>query len=273
VLAIGAYWQGELQPARAHLEAALARWRPEQRTTHLLRYGQDPKLVCTIRLAHTLWLLGRGEEASHMRDAALALADASEHPYSRSLVTIFAALIALDQRDESRLRAHVEGLVPSGDGPTERPAEALAGFVDVLDGRSRAGLDRIRRVVDSCGSGELSAPGEEGVLLRVLLEACAVAADAQAGMAAADRALRTTNAAQPWGAEVRRLRAVFLHATGAPRAQVEAELRCAIQLAHSQGAQVLAVRARETLDGLGMERSEERLGNGWSARMLVAGSE
>ena len=59
VLGVAAYWQGQLRDARAHFEAAVARYRPEHEADHLLRYGQDPETVCLMRLAHTLWLLGR----------------------------------------------------------------------------------------------------------------------------------------------------------------------------------------------------------------------
>jgi hypothetical protein len=224
VLAIAAYWSGELQPAREHLESALARWRPEHRIEHLLRYGQDTELVCMIRLAHTLWLLGDEAAAALTRDEAITRADARGHPHTRTLVHLWAALMALDARDEDRVRAHAATLAVTG--PAARAAEAFAGFVDVLDGR---GLDRVRRVFDEAESGEPAAPGEQGLLARVLVEACAVAGEPRAVVATADRALRTVNSAQPWTAEIRRLRRVFAAA--------------------------------------GAERSGERLGNGWSSTM------
>ena len=67
VLAVAAFWDGRLAPAREHFEAGLARLRPEHRTTHLLRYGHDPELVFTIRLAHTKWLLGDDDAGAHTR--------------------------------------------------------------------------------------------------------------------------------------------------------------------------------------------------------------
>jgi hypothetical protein len=214
-----------------------------------------------------LWLVGRDDEAARTRDAAVALARASEHSYSRALVTLFAAVIALDQRDERRLRAHAGALVASVGGPTSRPAEALAGFVDVLDGRPREGLDRIGRVVDAGARDGPAAPGEQGLLVRVLLEACTVAGDARAGLAAADRALQTGGGAPPWDAEVHRLRGEFLLALGAPTAEVETELRRAVKVADDGGALALADRARESLARVGAERSGERFGNGWSSSM------
>jgi DNA-binding SARP family transcriptional activator len=212
ILSIAAYWSGEPAAARRHLEAALARWRPEHRAEHLVRYGQDTELVCRIRLAHTLWLLGRDGEAAAMRDAAVAEADARGHPHTRALVRLWAALMALDARDEERLRAHTAALAVREGGPSVRPAEALGGVLDVLDGRVAEGLARTRRVVDEAEREGPAAPGELGLLARVLVEACALAGDAPAAVAAADRALRTGNGAEPWGAEIRRKRDAFLRA-------------------------------------------------------------
>ena len=127
--------------------------------------------------------------------------------------------MALDRHDEELLRGHVEALAGTVGGPAERTAEALAGFLDVLDGRVAEGLDRVRRVVDGGERGQPAAPGEQGLLVRVLVEACARAGDPRAGLAAADRVARTGNGAQPWAAEIRRLRATFLDALDAPPAR------------------------------------------------------
>ncbi len=230
VLAIAAYWTGELEPARRHLERALEQWRPEHRSEHLLRYGQDTELVCRIRLAHTLWLLGHEEESRHARDTTVASADARGHPHSRALVHVFAGVIAVDARDEAALRTHTSVLAAFEGGPAGRPAAALAGLVDVLDGRAEHGLAEIERVVDDGERRAQAAPGEQGLLTRVLVEACAIAGDARAGLAAADRALQTGNRAQPWTTEIERMRALFLRAPSS-------------------------------------KRSVERLGNGWSRTM------
>jgi tetratricopeptide (TPR) repeat protein len=56
---ISTFWQGELEAAQGHFEAAVARYRPEYRATHLAQFGQDPKVICLSRLANTLWFLSR----------------------------------------------------------------------------------------------------------------------------------------------------------------------------------------------------------------------
>ena len=82
VLGVAAYWQGRLEAARAHFEAAVERCRPEQWTAHLLRYAQDPEVICLTRLAHTLWLSATTRSRSTARDVGLELADDRGHPYS-----------------------------------------------------------------------------------------------------------------------------------------------------------------------------------------------
>jgi DNA-binding SARP family transcriptional activator len=252
VLGVTEYWQGRLEPARAELEAAVERYRSEQRAAHLLRYAQDPEIVCTLRLAHTLWLLGSGEEAGHRRDRGLALAEERGHPYSRAVATVWAAILALDQRDEERLRRHAQTL-NSGDpvyGVRQIGifASALAGLVEVLAGRSEVGLERVREARADSWSAEPAAPGLNAILMRILLEARAAAGEAEAGLAAADEALEMGGGAQLWEAEARRLRAEFLAGLGAARREIETELERAIEVAERQGARSFELRARESRD-------------------------
>ena len=191
ILAIAAYWSGRLEAARRHLEAALANWRPEHRAEHLLRYGQDTELTSRIRLAHTLQLLGDREAAARTREATLAGLGA--HAHTRAIVHLWATLMALDERDEATVRVHAQAVIEHARGPAERPAEALAGFLDVLDGGN---VERTRRVVEAATRSEPAAPGEHGLLARVLVEACARAGDAEAGR----RGLRARAAHEQRGA-------------------------------------------------------------------------
>ena len=252
VLGVAAYWQGRLEAAQAHFEAAVERCRPEQWTAHLLLYAQDPEVICLTRLAHTLWILGHDEEAGRARDAGLALADERGHPYSRAVAEIWAAVLALDQRDEGRLRSFVQALEAGepGRGPAQQrlAAEAFAGLVDVLDGRTNEGVERVRRALDDARSAEPAAPGFHGILMRVLLEAHTTAGTTEAGLAAADEALEMGGGAQLWEPETRRLRAEFLAELGAAPQEVEAELTRALEAAERQGGQAFARRIRESLD-------------------------
>jgi DNA-binding SARP family transcriptional activator len=254
VLGVAAYWQCRLEDARAELETAVERCRPEHRTAHLLHYGQDPEVVCLTRLAHTLWLLGREEEAARAGDTGVLLADERGHPYSLAVARIWAALLALDRREHAALRRHARAL--EGAEPVHGPAqhrlaaEAFSGLVDVLDGRENEGLERVREALGAARSGQPPAPGIRAILTRILLEAYATAGAAQAGLAEADEALAADDGVLLWEAEARRLRAEFLQALGGATAGVEAELARAGAAARRQGARAFELRIRESLERL-----------------------
>ena len=82
----------------------------------------------------------------------------------------------------------------------------------VLDGRSAAGIEQIRRALDDPAEGD--ALGGHASIARVLLEAL-VAGDVRAGLVAADRVLAAADNVHTWEAEARRLRGEFLAALGA----------------------------------------------------------
>ena len=248
---IAAYWAVRLVQARAHFEAAMQRFQPARRRAHVLRYGQDPELLVRLRLAHTLWLLGRPDEAERQRDLALSVADESTHAYSRATAWVWAAIVALDRGDVVQLRRHVRALdaYSPDDAPAQvvLPAEMFAGHIDVLEGRTAAGLARVRDVREQVVHGEAPAPGLPGIATRLLLEGYAVAGEPEAGLALADEALGMGRGAELWEAEIRRLRATFLAALDASAHEVEAELERALAVARRQRACAFEERARETL--------------------------
>jgi DNA-binding SARP family transcriptional activator len=248
---IAAYWPGHLAAARGHFEAAMRRFQPARRRAHVLRYGQDPELLVRLRLAHTLWLLGDAGEADRQRDLALAAAGESTHAYSRAATHVWAAILAMDRGDPGEIRRHVQAL--DAYGPDDTPAqiwlaaEMFAGHLDVLEGRTAAGLARVRGVREQLMHGPAPAPGVPGVVTRLLLEDCAAAGQPEDGLALAGEALGMGRGAELWEAEIRRLRATFLAATGAPAGQVTAELERALAVARRQQARAFEERIAETL--------------------------
>jgi tetratricopeptide (TPR) repeat protein len=252
VLGISAFWQGRFASARRHFEAAVERYRPEDRGTHLNHYGLDPKVVCLSRLANTLWFLGDTAAAVGARDGALALADEIDDPASGSTARVFATMLALELGDDAGLRVFAEEL---GARPREhevRPVgthlEALRAYLEVIDGHARDGIARLRRALEQLGDAE-HAPGLRGCMLRVLAAACAAAGDARGGIAACDRLL-VTSAAGLWRSEALRLRAELRAELGAAPEEVRAELEQALDVARRQQAAALERRAEASLEAL-----------------------
>jgi DNA-binding SARP family transcriptional activator len=207
VLGIAAFWQADFDTARRHFELAVKRYRPEDRTAHLIHYAQDPKVVCLGRLAITLWFLGQPEAARRARSAALAWADAIGHPFSRVLALTFAAVLALDMGEEQALRDYAAELVSAQEwAVNQRVTAAFHGYVAVLDGDPDHGIAAIRDAVQHT-SIRPGAPGEQAILGRILLAACVSAGDDAAAVAAADRLLAMGGAACVWEPEALRVRA------------------------------------------------------------------
>jgi DNA-binding SARP family transcriptional activator len=170
---VAAYWRGDLATSRRHLEAALARYRPGNRPAHMRLFAQDPQVLSVARLAHVHLFLGDPERARRLQAESLALARGIGHPFTLATALLFAGLLDLELADPAALRRHVAELLalrrhvqPS---PVRLVAEAMAGYLDVLDGSAGAGLARIDAAL--ADPGRLAAPGVPAMLLRVRLAA------------------------------------------------------------------------------------------------------
>jgi predicted ATPase len=179
VQGVAAYWRGDLATARRHLEAALARYRPENRRAHVRLFAQDPQVLCMARLAHVHFFLGDPAEARRLQAESLALARSVRHPFTLGVALLFAGLLDLELADPAALRRHVAELealrehVPTA--PIRLVGEALAGYVEVVDGRPEAGLARIDAAL--ADPDRRAAPGVPAILLRIRLAACEHLAD------------------------------------------------------------------------------------------------
>lgn len=207
ILGIASFWQADFDAARRHFELAVERYRPRSRWSHLIHYGQDPKVVCLSRLGNTLWFLGHPDAARQARSAALAWAGEIDHPLSRAIALTFAVTLALDMECEQELRTFVSEYETYADHPLHRWMDtAFRGYVAVLDGDVIEGIAAIRGAVEHTRDGP-AAPGQHAALCRVLLAACVASGDRLAAVAAADRLLATGGAARVWEPQARRVRA------------------------------------------------------------------
>jgi len=182
---------------------------------------------------------------------ALRAAAESSHGYSRAVVWVWAAIVAADRGEVAEFRRHVRELTaaPADEGPAQvrLAAELFVGHLSVLDGRTDQGLEHMRTVHAQLIGGHAPAPGMPGVATRLLLEGYALAGRPAAGLALAGEALEMGRGAELWEAEIRRLRATFLAALGAPSGEVETELERALAVARRQQARAFEERIRETL--------------------------
>jgi tetratricopeptide (TPR) repeat protein len=237
LLGIGAFWGGRLEAARDLFGDVVASFRPEQRSRHLVRFGQDPQVVCLSRLGNTLRFLGDLDGARRARDEAVAMADTIGHPFSRGAALIFAVLLTIDLGEDDRLLELVDALRrdPHPARPNDVKTEALTGYAEIVAGRTGAGFDRLRRAVATSGPVN-HAPGFRAALLRVVVAAEVRAGDPEDGLAVSDEALQA-GGTRLWEADVRLARARFLDQLDRPAEEVDAELGRALAAARSIAAE------------------------------------
>jgi hypothetical protein len=199
LLGVAAFWQADFPAARVRFELSVARYRPANRRAHLIRFGQDPKVLALSRLANTLYFLGEPDAARTTRTAALDWAERAGHPGNRAAALMWAALLALDLDEPDELRRHTAELVAaSAEAPQTRAVTAaLRGHVEVLDGHRDTGLATVRTAVREA-AGHQAAPGLHAVLGRILLGACLAADQPDATRAAAAALLALGGAARIW---------------------------------------------------------------------------
>ena len=236
LLGIASFWACDLPAARDHFGEVVERFRPDQRAEHVLRFGQDPQLVCLSRLANTLWFLGQADEARAACHAALDQAARTNHPFSADVVTVFAAVLAVDLAEHDAVAGYAAALRRDRDRSRviEINAEAMTGYADVVEGRTEGGISRIERALEALGSPN-PMPAARSVLMRVLVGAHEVAGGAEGAIEAADAAL-SVRGTRLWEPEIRRLRAEFLALSGGDRGDIEAELTRAVRAAERCGA-------------------------------------
>jgi DNA-binding SARP family transcriptional activator/tetratricopeptide (TPR) repeat protein len=86
VLGVTQHWRGNYHEAKSHFTEVLHRYDPGQSATHIQLYGQDPAVVCRIRLANVLLALGEVAEAQALGAESLKAAIACGHPFSLGYV-------------------------------------------------------------------------------------------------------------------------------------------------------------------------------------------
>ncbi|MGY2487947.1 adenylate/guanylate cyclase domain-containing protein [Cupriavidus sp. CP313] len=184
---------GELAPARAQLEQAMALYDPRQHRSHGFIYGLEPGVQGLALIAMDLWLLGYPDQAWARSQEALNLIQTPAHPSDSADALLAAAEVRL-------LRGEVQ--------PAQDLAQALVALATdyglpyglacgtILSGSALAANGHVEEGIDLIQKG-LSAYRATGAellrthFLALLAETCARAGQVEAGLAAVAEALAT----------------------------------------------------------------------------------
>jgi DNA-binding SARP family transcriptional activator len=242
---------GELQRAGFHFREVPRLCDPDR--PHLLVIGPDVLMFSAAFDAHVLWLAGYPEQAAEQAEAAIERAKRIGHPLSTAVAYSYASLFHQLRRDRSALLTHATktieicsqyGIIyyrewgPILLGWAQSETEPEAGTVAI-----REGLRVLQR---------LDAYPRRGYYLGLLAQALWRAGRAEEARGTLDAALShcAQFRDQWWASELHRMR-------GEMHERPERWFRLALEVARSQGAKSLELRAAVSLARLELARGEE----------------
>jgi predicted ATPase len=240
---------GRIAEASTHFAEIIAAHDPNQILQVQESLAPNYAAVARAWQAHALWCLGYPQQALERGLDAVKLVQGQ--PFNQALVSAYQALLQQLCADEAVAREHAEqalALASKYEAPYYRAWAAI--LVSYALATEQPDEEHIGRLRDSITEFKAS-----GVRLRLpyylalLAQVCEKAGRVEEGLAAIDEALseaRTHNE-RWWDAELHRLRGEFLLMRGSDASDVEAAVLHAIEIAQSQQARSLELRATMSL--------------------------
>jgi predicted ATPase len=247
-----AFYSGVLVDSRRHLEEAIQRYTPNLRGSPAFRIGRDPGVGCLMYAGWALWILGFPDQAAARMHEGNMMAGELSHPFTLAFARFWAAGLSQMRRDVAAALEQAEATLALA---TEHGFPHWAALGATLRGWALAMRDKSEEgMAQLCqGIADWRATGATLVVPYVLT----LLADASSLLGHIDEGFRSLDDAQAvleqhedrwWEAEIYRLRGVLLlRQSIAPEVEAEAWIRRALDVAQSQQAKSLELRAATSL--------------------------
>jgi predicted ATPase len=242
---------GRITDANAQFAEIIAAHDPDQLLHLQESQGVNYAALARAWQSHALWCLGYPQQAlSRVLDAVKLVQD-RDQPFNQALVSAYLALLQQLRADEAVARKHAEkalALTSKYQAPYYRAwASILVSYALALEQPDEERIGCLREsIIEFKASGaRVRLPYYRSLLAQV----CGKAGHAEEGLASIDEALaeaRTHNE-RWWDAELHRLRGELLLMHGVDASDVEVALLRAIEIARSQQARSLELRATMSL--------------------------
>jgi DNA-binding SARP family transcriptional activator/predicted ATPase len=201
--------------------------------------------------AHALWLLGYPQSALLRALEAVRLAHDLGQPFNQAVAATYLAMLQQLCADEATAKATAEealALTTEYKAPYYRTWSAiLVNYALACEQRGMPAIARLRESIDSfkASGARLRLPYYLGLLAQV----CGQAGHTEDGLAAVDEGMAASRAQNErwWDAELHRVRGELLLAGGAPSDEAEAAYVRAMEIARTQQARALELRAATSL--------------------------
>jgi len=242
---------GRIAEASAQFAEIIATNDPDQILQILESQGWNCAIHSRAWQAHALWCLGYPQQALERGRDAVKLVQDLDQPFNQALALSYLALLLQLCADEAVAREYAEqalALASKYEAPYYRAwATILVSYAQALEQPNEERIGNLRDSITAfkASGARLRLP----YYLSLLAQVCRQAGRAEEGLACIDEALseaRTHNE-RWWDAELHRLRGEFLLMHGADASDAEAALLRAIEIARSQQARSLELRAMMSL--------------------------
>jgi len=245
---------GRITEANAQFAEAIAAHDPDQLLHIQESQGVNYAAHARAWQAHTLWCLGYPQQALSRGLDAVKRVQNLDQPFNRVLVSTYLAMLQQLRAAEAVARKQAEEALTLSSmfqAPYYRAwAAILVSYALALEQPDEERIGRLRGSIADfkASSARLRLP----YYLSLLAHVCKKAGHAEEGLAAIDEALAEARAHNErwWDAELHRLRGELLLMRGADASDVEAAMLRAIEIARSQQARSLELRATMSLTRL-----------------------
>jgi DNA-binding SARP family transcriptional activator/predicted ATPase len=246
--------RGEFATARDSLERAADCYERPDHAALVRLLGIDYRVLSPSLASHALWHLGSSEQAQARSKQALARAAELADPFGRTIALAYDAML---QQFCGAIDAVAEQATAAITLSTEYRFPYYLAWGTILHGWAVAERRQVERGIAQMREGleTMRATGcnhRRSYYLSLLAEACGRAGRLDEGLALLQEALASAEASgEHWkDAELYRLRAELLSASGGPSGEVHRLLQQALDVAGRQGARALVSRVERSLERL-----------------------
>jgi len=242
---------GRVAEANAQFERMLTVKDPSQLQSIVEELGWNYAVLGRAWQAHALWLLGYPQSAMVRAREGVQLSRDLRQPFNQALAATYHAMLQQLCGDEAGAKASSEDALAF---TTEYKSPYYRAWSDILVKYALAceqpGERAVAKLSESIETFKASRAGLRlPYYLGLLAQACGRAALFDDGLAAVDEAMAASRSHNErwWDAELQRVRGVLLLAAGAVPSEVEAVYARAIEIARTQEAHALELRAATSM--------------------------
>ena len=242
---------GRISEANAQFAEIIAALDPDQILHIQESQGSNYASHALAQQSHALWCLGYPQQAREKGIEAVKMVQDLDQPFNQAVASSFLALLQQLCADEAVAREQAEqalALASRSQAPYYRAwADILVSYALALDDPNEEHIGQLRGSITAftASGARVRLPYYLSLLAQVYCQAGRV----EEGLAAIDEALSEARAHNErwWDAELHRLRGELLLMRGSDASDVEAAFLRAIEIAQSQQARSLELRATMSL--------------------------